>query len=409
MELKDYQIDISDRASKCLTEFKIAYLAMETRTGKTITAFEVIRKYGAKNVLFVTKLKAIKSIESDYVHYQQWFKLTVINYESVTKCNGLYDLVVIDEAHSLGKLGKPSKRVKDLMKFTLGLPIIYLSATPTPETWSQIYHQFYISSFSPFKDCKNFYKFAHKFVDIKKKRVHGYEINDYTHAKIDEIELLIKHLFFTQTQQDSGFLELISESIIYCPMNANQKFLIDKLKKDKVYEGRTGSVILADSSVKLQSKIHQICSGTVIDEEGKYHIISDLKALAIREYFEGKKIAIFYKFKAEFELLKTVFTNWTSSPEEFQSQLQSTFLGQFLSAREGTRLDSADALVMYQIDFSYLSYQQTRGRIVSKERTKEAKLYWFFSENGLEEKVYKCVCKKKDFTNRHFKKQYLLA
>ena len=116
MELKDYQIDISDRASKCLTEFKIAYLAMETRTGKTITAFEDIRKYGAKNVLFVTKLKAIKSIESDYVHYQQWFKLTVINYESVTKCIGLYDLVVIDEAHAcfLGNVLINGVKIKDI-------------------------------------------------------------------------------------------------------------------------------------------------------------------------------------------------------------------------------------------------------------------------------------------------------
>lgn len=406
MTLRDYQIDISDRAALCLQQHGIAYLAMEVRTGKTITAFETIRKMGFLTVLFVTKKKAIASIVSDYQHFKNLFACTVINFESVTKVHGTFDIVVIDEAHSLGKLGKPSKRVKDLIKFTKNVPILYLSATPSPENWSQLYHQFYVSSFSPFKDCSNFYKFAHKYVDIKKKRVYGNEINDYSHARIEEIEPLIKHLFFTQTQKESGFTEMISETIIYCEMSSGQKYLIEKLKKDKIYEGKTGVVILADSSVKLQSKVHQICSGTVIDENGTYHIISNTKALAIKDYFKNQKIAIFYKFKAELELLKNVFINWTDSPEYFQSNKDSTFLGQFLSAREGTRLDTADALVMFQIDFSYLSYAQTRGRIVSKERIKDAKLYWVFSKDGLEEKVYKCVCKKKDFTNRHFKKEY---
>lgn len=406
MTLRDYQITISDSACECLKRHKISYLAMEVRTGKTITAFETIRKYGAKNILFVTKLKAIKSVESDYQEYKPWFTCTVINYDSLHKVQGSFDLVVVDEAHSLGKLGKPAKRVKDLIRFSKNVPIIYLSGTPSPESWSQLYHQFFISSYSPFADCANFYKFAHKYVDIKKKRVHGFEINDYTHARIADIEPVIKHLFFTQTQQDSGFTEFISEEIVWCKMNEGQIYLINKLKKDKVYEGKSGAVVLADSSVKLQSKIHQICSGTVIDETGQFHIISDLKAQAIRDHFQGKKIAIFYKFRGEFDLLKTVFPNWTSSPEEFQSDPDNVFLGQFLSAREGTKLDRADALIMLNIDFSYLSYAQTRGRIVSKERIKDAKLYWIFSENGLEEKIYRVVCKKKDYTNRHFKKDY---
>lgn len=405
MELKDYQIDISDRASKCLHEFKIAYLAMETRTGKTITAFEVIRKYGAKNVLFVTKLKAIKSIESDYLHYNQWFKLSVINYESVSKMIGLFDLVVIDEAHSLGAYPKPAKRVKDLLKFTKNLPIIYLSATPTPESHSQIYHQFYISSFSPFADCKNFYKWAWQYVDKKTKYLYNRELNDYSHAKIEKIEPVIKHLFFTQTQGDSGFEQIITEKIIWCEMSELQQLMIDKLIKDRVLTGQSGAVILADTAVKMQSKTHQLCSGTVKDEVGIGHIINNDKALRIKEVFIGQKIAIFYKFQAELEMLKEVFKDWTDSPEVFQKENR-TFLGQFQSAREGIRLDQADAIVFLNIDFSFLSYEQARNRIVSAERTKEAVLYWVFSRGGIEEKIHKVVCKKKDYTNYYFKKDY---
>lgn len=116
MTLRDYQIDISDRAAVCLRENKIAYLCCETRTGKTIIAFETIRKHGAKNVLFVTKKKAIKSIETDYQHFKEHFMCTVINYDSVSKCNGLYDLVVIDEAHScfIGSTLIDGVQIKDL-------------------------------------------------------------------------------------------------------------------------------------------------------------------------------------------------------------------------------------------------------------------------------------------------------
>ena len=39
---------------------------MQTRTGKTLTALTAAENYGAKNVLFVTKKKAIDSIVSDY-------------------------------------------------------------------------------------------------------------------------------------------------------------------------------------------------------------------------------------------------------------------------------------------------------------------------------------------------------
>jgi superfamily II DNA or RNA helicase len=61
MKLRDYQIQIAQNADVRLTKFGIVYLAMEVRTGKTLTAFETARLYGAQSVLFLTKKKAIES------------------------------------------------------------------------------------------------------------------------------------------------------------------------------------------------------------------------------------------------------------------------------------------------------------------------------------------------------------
>lgn len=55
MELRDYQINIANKAVDILKVNKIVYISMEVRTGKTLTALETAKLYGAKRVLFLTK------------------------------------------------------------------------------------------------------------------------------------------------------------------------------------------------------------------------------------------------------------------------------------------------------------------------------------------------------------------
>jgi hypothetical protein len=63
--------------------------------------------------------------------------------------------------------------------------------------------------------------------------------------------------------------------------------------------------------------------------------------------------------------------------------------------------------VFFNIDFSAVSYWQSRARIQTKDRNSEAKIYWIFAENGIEDKIYKAVMDKKDYTLEHFKKDFL--
>ena len=89
---------------------------MEVRTGKTLTAFGICnRLVSVRNVLFVTKKKAISSILHDYSLHSHSFNLEVINYESLHKIpKKKWDVIIIDEAHSLGAFPKKNKRCKDL-------------------------------------------------------------------------------------------------------------------------------------------------------------------------------------------------------------------------------------------------------------------------------------------------------
>lgn len=108
IQLRDYQERISTSAAALLREKRICYLSMECRTGKSLTALATAKKLGVKSVLFITKIKAKKSVEDDFRALNPNYELEVINYESVHKCNGKYDLVVCDEAHTLGAYPKPS-------------------------------------------------------------------------------------------------------------------------------------------------------------------------------------------------------------------------------------------------------------------------------------------------------------
>jgi SNF2 family DNA or RNA helicase len=399
--LREYQKEIVEKGSIILKRHKIVYLSMQVRTGKTLTALSIAKPY--KSVLFVTKKKAISSIQSDYNLLDPNYDIVIINYESLHKVEGKFDLVIIDEAHGLGAFPKPSKRVKDLLPKCVNKPIIYLSGTPTPESYSQIYHQFKISSYSPFKQYVNFYKWANDYVNIDRKMIAGNYINDYSNANKDKIDKFCKSVFISYTQKEAGFVNTINETVLPVQMLPVTKKLIKKLSDDLVIQGEE-EVILADTPVKLQQKIHQLSSGTIKFESGNYKVIDYSKCEYIKKHFNGQKIAIFYKFKAEFEALKETFTTWTNDIEEFNTKKDSVFLVQILSGREGINLSIADSLIFYNIDFSATSYFQARDRLTSKTRTKENRVYWLFSVGGIENKIYKCVKNKQDFTLSHFNK-----
>jgi len=80
------------------------------------------------------------------------------------------------------------------------------------------------------------------------------------------------------------------------------------------------------------------------------------------------------------------------------------YISQIQSGREGINLSAADFLVMYNIDFSALSYWQARERMNDKLRTKPSVVVWVMSEDGIEQKIYNVVQNKKDYTLQHFKK-----
>jgi len=406
MEFRDYQIENIEKGFKQCLSRRWCYLSFEVRTGKTLTALGIASQLGGnkKRVVFATKLKAFSSIHNDIEKLNnKSIDVEVINYESLHKLdlNVHVDVWILDEAHKLGQIGKPSQKTKLLRSIIhLHSTVIFLSGTPTPENGSQIFHQMYVlGEKSPFVGY-NFYQWAKINCTITERMINGFRVKDYTNCNFD-INTLD---FLSYSQKEAGFENEIKEHFLTVEMSNTTKEIIKTIKKDKIFRGKN-DVILADTSVKEMQKVHQLSSGTCILEESQEAIIIDeSKAIYIDDNFKGKKKAIFYKFKAELELLKKHF-EITDNIDEFNTT-DKTIALQFISGREGIKLDKADCIIAFNIDFSATTYFQFRDRMTTINR-KVSDVYFLISDCGIEMQVYKAVSKKKNFTNRFYERSRL--
>lgn len=404
MELYPHQIENAKLIYKKLTKYKICYLSAEVRSGKTLSALEGIKLYGSKNILFLTKKKAISSIQNDYNNFGYKFGITVINYESLHKVEGQFDLIVLDESHVNGAFPKPSLRTKMIKQRYSHLPMIMLSGTPAVESGSQWFHQFWISKYSPFKNYTTFYKWATDFVNIVKIDYgNGYPSNDYSKANREKIEKYIEDYRIILSQKEAGFTTIIDEKVLYYDCKPITKTIADKLLKDRVVIGNN-DVILADTPVKLMTKLHQIWNGTCIGESGNTILIDDSKAKFIHDKFKNNKIAIFYYFKAELDIIQQVYgDSVTTDLTEFNNSNKNIALQQ--SALEGMNLSKADYIVYYNFGFSGKAYIQSKDRLTTRER-KSNEIFFVFERGGISEKIYKAVRNKQSYNIKLFNRDY---
>jgi len=408
IQFREYQSEIINKATLILNKHRFVYLSMEVRTGKTLTALGTLQNLMSVNkVLFITKKRAIGSIVWDYEQLDPYYEIEVINYESLHKVDQKgWDAIVCDEAHSMGAFPRPSKRAKQVRSLLdkNDCYVMLLSGTPTPESFSQMYHQVYAIPNNPFSEHKTFYKFAKEHVLVKQKKINSFLINDYSRAKTSVLEQM-KPYMLSYTQKEAGFETSIKELVLIVEAPPAIYDMCNKLKRDLVIEG-SEHVILADTNVKLMQKLHQMYSGTVKFEDGKSMVLDTFKAEFIKEYFSDRKIAVFYKFKEEYNALKEVYgSQICNTLDEFCNTDKNIAL-QIVSGREGISLKDADCLVYYNIDFSATSYWQSRDRMTTKTRSDNT-VYWVFTDKGIEPKIYRAVKNKKDYTLKHFKKDLL--
>jgi SNF2 family DNA or RNA helicase len=409
--LRPYQQQAVTKLFAILQTHNVAYLRGEVRCGKTLTVIAVAGQLNCQRVLIVTKKKAIPSIEADIKAMNMQNAVAVTNYEQIHKRAGeSFDLLIVDEAHGAGAYPKPSKRFRDLQQLKFA-KLLLMSGTPSPESFSQLYHQLNLSRYSPWAQFNSFYAWAKAgYVTVRQKYVGtAMPVNDYSDANQKRILADMEHLTVQMTQSEAGFAQPIVEQVHMVFMRPRTYRLTKRIMRDGVIGNPDCRSVLADTGAKVMSKLRQLWSGTVITEAHGSVITDDSKAqYIVRQWLGKSKVAILYTFDAERRMLEKVLRRagiaTVNTPEAFNTGDRETwFVGQVQASREGVNLSSADDLIFFGIDYAALSYLQGRDRASYLGRDRENRVHWLLASGGVEPEILETVRMKHDFTIAHYR------
>lgn len=417
---RDYQLEGAKENLALLFENKFTYLAWEERTGKTGTILrmcDTLHEMGKVNkVLVLTKVKAkdgwLEQIEDFGADKNCTF--VVSTYHSCHKVVDDYDLVILDESHNyISGVPKPSAIWKKVKKLTAGKPIIYASATPHAQGFFQLYHQFALSSWSPWKDFRNYYRWYEEYAkrdaagNTVKTWIQGVPRETYKDVDVERLEKEVAKYFSSKTRKELGFKHEPQDRVHYVQLGAGAVKACQKLSKDKLISFTVDGkrfVYNADTTSKLRTALHQLEGGTIIvtaeELRGDQVMEIEREGLILNErskidyikdtFGDTNEMVVMYNFKAEKEKLE----------EEFDNAL----ILQATSFAEGVDLAHKKHLIIYSQDYSVARHTQRRARQASMSRTSEIIVHHILVKKGISEQVYDVVCvNKKNFVDSRFK------
>lgn len=392
----NHQVELANKATDILKENGIAYLAMEERTGKTLTSLLIVENCKKVDyVLIITKKKALPGwVQSLQQYPNKQVVFVISSYESVHKLTEVRNfnpkLVIMDESHhAIAGYPKPSSTFKAVRSITYNLPILFLSATPTPNSYSQIYHQFGITKYSPFNKFRNFYDFF---------KVYGIKEFQYIGArqitKYDKTTEVLKQVlapyFITYTREQSGFKVEPCDEIVYYDLTKEE---IDTMKR---------FTQIASSASRQMSGLHQLSGGTLLPSNDEPPLTLPqvtpsklLKLLTICS--DSPSNVIFYQYKLEKDLL--------------QSYYNKALLLQGDAFAEGVDLSEYDNVFVYSMSFLVSKYIQRRCRQCNIKRDKEIVIRYLIANPkttpkklNIDAMVHDCVSSKRNFTQSYYLK-----
>lgn len=391
----DYQVSMSDAAANIIREHMIVYLACEERTGKTLTAILTAEQLNVQNVLVLTKKKAIGGWTETLEAFKHTKHYTITNYHQARKCVANYDLIILDESHNyISAFPKVGKLWKEVNELTTNVPMIYISATPHAQGPQQLFHQFKLSSWSPWLKHKNFYHWFKLFGKPYTQDIAGMKIPQYDRCHTDLIIGCVEHLFITKTREELGFEHEPEDKVHTIELSKATRSVYNELVQHDIVNLSVG-LLVADTCSRLRTSLHQIEGGTIKHEDVGHVLANTEKVDYILEHFgDTEDLVIMYNYIAEQDKLHRHFKEATI--------LQAT------SYAEGVDLHKFKDLVIYSQDFSTARHTQRRARQCNKKRDTPITVHFLLVAGAISAQVYKTVSQnKRNFVDSVFKRTKL--
>lgn len=395
-----HQIEKAVEGYQILKKNALVYLAMEERTGKSLTALLIAEMCkNVKSVHIITTKKAKGDASEGWIelinNYSHNLDIAVSTFGTAHKVTRDFDLYIVDEAHKyISGYPKPSATQAKIKKLTVEKPIIYLSATPNAQGYQQLYHQFDLSSWSPWRKHKHFYSWFQLYGREHLEWINGRMVEQYDTTDEQLCRETTNHLFVRATRKELGFEHEPKDKLHYVQLSDETKKLYNQLLKDKCLFF-DDCEFLADTAPKLRFALHML-EGGGLKIDNQYKVLKNREKIdyILQNWGDTEDVAIFYQYKVEKLKLEKIF--------QHAAILQST------SYAEGVDLSGYKHLIIYSQDFSTARHTQRRARQANKKRDEEIIVHFLLVEDGISEQVYETVSiNKENFVDTVFERKEL--
>lgn len=432
MELYPHQIE----GLKAVEGLQNCALYWDMGLGKTFGGSEQMMRFGNKvNLVICQKSKVDDWTEHMLVNYQDkvnvWnlteklqfdaffkdkrVKVGVINYELAFRRPELKKLqnftLMLDESSMIQN--ENAKRSKFILKL-LPRNVILLSGTPTSGKYEKLWSQLHLLGWDISK--KLYWK---QYIDTEVIDCDGYPVTIVKGYK--NVERLKRKL------REHGAMFLKSEEVFDLPEQIHQTIRVNttreyrKFRKDSIVSvPNDGPLPPGDNSEKIWEPNIQLVGDTTLTKMlyerqlcGQYN---KEKLEAFRDILESTndRVIVFYNFNDELEKLEAIASDLNRPMslvngeakmlEAYEKYGDSVTFIQYQAGAMGLNLQKANRIVYFTPPLSSELFEQSKKRIHRIGQTKTCFYYYLTCRNSIEEKIYKTLEMRKDYTDALFEK-----
>ena len=423
-------------ALNLISQYKRFCIFLGPGTGKTLIALGAIKmmetvKVDAEwipyqhNYLVVTPKKAIPQYVSEIKKYfptaniatkvadkiiftTSGFtgpRITVVNYESISKHADItYMGVILDESHKAKNV--TSDVNKTLCKIKCNAMYLF-TGTPQDKQRDEVFAQFKLLN-------PNLLSLKYLFYE------RYFVLNDYykpiKEKHSEELEEIISKVSYGDKTENLIDLPQEEELVIPCYLD-KIKETYKNFKKDKVLKGK-GWFALGDSGAKHRTKLTQLCSGFIYDEEGKVHrtpfnpkqegleyLLTSCPQAIIYTCFDEEQVIvseILRKAKKKFVCVNGTSKDAPESLDKFKNGKVDYLVIQIVSGNAALDFPHINNIIYYSLHDSYIYYEQSKYRIRRIGQTKKCHYYYLIVTGTVEVSRLWSLKHKKSFNNKEF-------
>lgn len=417
-----------------------AALFMEPRTGKTLTALQVLvwafQRERLRRVLIIcpkkVKTQWVAQINQylalEYNIYDKnellekprngklltllsgtTVNILIVNYESLNRYRKALllfspQLIIIDESHKLKNY--KSQQSKAAAKITPGAKrCLILTGTPKANEDIDFYGQYRAMDFNIFGVAK---KFLNKYTrragyQLRKKKIKNHMRDEYFKKIKDRCFYLTRKEAFPVPQEQ----EIIYE-FEFSPKVQKHYDELENGFYTQYKDMESSSKIMVSNMIKLQ----QLCGGFLpLDDDTLVELDQDKLGLLLEiidNYPIDEKIVIFVKFTHEIDIIEKGIkklkrsyaildgrTKDDTSWQKFQKYKDpAIYIAQISAGGVGIDLYKSDVAIFYSKSFSYIDYKQARDRLISPGCERTISYIHLLAKNSIDIDQHKVLNKK---------------